>query len=187
MKKVFLSLFLIIGFSLYAQSFEWTLGLVDYKQSRSLDFSRPVNLKRGDAVNILVQSSADCWLYIIAQDSDRNVVVFHSGRIRAGEAYRSNPIQILPPSGQDTIYIIVSRNQEKNLEERIAAYTKDNEFRNGRNVVSAVLEMRREILSLAEAPDKPVPLGGAFRSYSDFEGRNYSGTYRYFKTILLNH
>lgn len=187
MKKLLIPLLLVIGFSAGAQEFEWSLGLVNARQNRGLDFSRPVRLTHGDIINLYIQSTADCWVYIIAQDSDRNVVVFYSGRIFAGRQFRTNPIQLLPPSGQDTIYLIVSRNPETDLDERIALYEKDSAFRNGRNIINAALSLRREYLDLAEAPERPVQLGGTFRGTTAFDGTRYSGADRYFKTILLNH
>jgi hypothetical protein len=187
LKKLFIPLLLVIGVSVYAQNFEWSLGLVNSRQNNGLDFSKPVRLNHGDIINLYIQSTADCWAYIIAQDSDRNVVVFYSGRISAGRQFRTNPIQLLPPSGQDMIYIIVSRNPEAELERRIAAYERDSAFRNGRNIINSVMSLRRDYLNLAEAPERPVQLGGTFRGTEVPEGKSYSGADRYIGTILLNH
>ena len=187
MKKLIIPFLLFLGISLYAQNFEWNLGLMDNRQGTGLDFSRPVKLDRGDIISILMQSDFDCWLYIIVQDAERNVAIFHNGLIQAGNAYRSNPVRILPPDGQDTIHIIVSRDRERALEERISVFERNDTARNGWNLINAVMDLRREILRLSEAPEKPVQLGGTFRTIGEIEGRNYSGSYRYSKTILISH
>ena len=184
--KALLLFFLLSGF-LHAQNFEWTLGLADNKKGVTLDFSRPLSLERGDTISIYIQSAVDCWLYIIAQDPNRDVAVFQSGQIKADEAFRTNPIQLLDSNGQDTIHIIVSREQEKILEARIDAFKKENAFRNGRNIINAALDLRRNILNLAEAPERPVQIGGAFRGFEDPQGLCYSGAEKYFKSILINH
>ena len=187
MKIKALLLFLFLSGMLHAQSFDWSLGMVDLRKGLSLGFSRPLRLERGDTVGVFLQSNADCWVYIVAQDSNRDVAVIHNGLVKEKEAFRTSPIQIMPPSGQDTIYIIVSRKQEKTIEDRIAIFEKEQDFRTGRNVINAVMELRREILNLNEAPERPLQLGGAFRGSENLEGINYSGAEKYFKTIIINH
>jgi hypothetical protein len=188
MKKNIAALVLfLVGFSLYAQNFEWSLILADLKNGVSLPFSRPVALRDGDTVSVFILSAADAYVYIIGQDPERNVEVFYSGAVKAGENFRTGPIQLLPPGGQETIHIIVSGEREVRLEAQIAAYQAEKVFRAGRNVVSAALELRREILLLTEAPERPVQMGGSFRGFDNLEGSGYSGAGKYFKTILINH
>ena len=181
-------IFLFLASSLSAQSFEWSMGLVDAKNEVSIGFSRPVNMKSGDAVNLYVQSSTECWLYIVVRDSGRNVTVFENSLLKAGVLYKSNSVQLKSRKGQEAIYVIVSEDGIKNLDDRIALHKRDNTSRTGRNVVTAVFEFGRSIPVQYEKMERPAQIGGnVSNGENSIEGVRYSGTDRYFKTILINY
>ncbi|AEF82458.1 hypothetical protein [Leadbettera azotonutricia] len=178
----------LLGPSLFAQAFEWSLAAVDKKRSAALPVSRPVSMRNGDTVSFLISTAADCHVYIIAQDADRNVTVVYSGPLPAGQVLESDPVQIIAPAGTETFHLIVSREKDPALESRIEMFRKSGAFRDGRNVANAALDFRRSISALKEAPERPVQMGGAFRGFNqDLEGVAYSGAEKYFKSIVINH
>jgi len=152
--------------------------LADIGRGVSLDYSQPVALQAGDTFSLLLLSEEKSWIYIIAQDSERNAIILHYGFLEANDLFSTNPIRLVPPGGQETIYVILSNVRETMLEAQIAAFQADASFRNGRNVINAVMELRRDILAIGEAPERPVQLGGSFRSFTNndyMEGLSFSG------------
>ena len=85
-------------------------------------------------------------------------------------------------------FLFVSEVGIKNLDDRIALHKRDNTSRTGRNVVAAVFEYGRSIPTQYENLEKPAQIGGNISSgENSIEGVRYSGTDRYFKTILVNY
>jgi hypothetical protein len=189
LKKSFAALLmLILGLPLFAQNINWSLVMLDSKKSDSMPFSRQVNLNTGDIISFLFSADADCHLYIITQNQERNAALLYNGFVTAGKDLQTGPIQIMPPGGMETVYFIVSGKADQKLEEMIAEYRKINNFRTGRNIINAAMDFRRNISALNEAPERPVIMGGAFRGFNqDLEGVAYSGADKYFKTIIINH
>jgi hypothetical protein len=168
------------------RNLSWSLALVDSK-SQGLSFSRPVPMQNGDVFSLTIAGGAACYVYVIVQDSEHNVLTLHAGPARANEAVSIGPMQVTPPEGSETFYVVVSLNEQTRLQEAINAYAKSGNSRNSRNLINAVMEIRRFVSRLKESPEKPVYMGGAFRGETQTQGTGYSGVDTYVKTLIISH
>ena len=191
MKKlliIFLLAGITFGLSAQASSVNWAMSLVD-KNGESLTFSRPVEMKNGDVFSIQINLETNAYCYVVAQDPDRSVAILHKAQQSAGSKIVLGPMQLTPPTGAESIYIIVSAGTQKELENKIAALTADAGSRKaGRDLINEVFNLRRDISKLKENAEKPVAMGGAFRKMGEpIPGISYSGAEVYVKTITINH
>ena len=191
MRKIFI-LFLLAGTAcgLFAQtsSVNWAMSLLG-KNGEGLPLSKPAEMKNGDVFSIQINLESNAYCYVIAQDSERGVAVLHNAQQSAGSKIVLGPMQITPPAGTESIFVIVSAGTQKELEAKIAALTTDaGSRRAGRDLVNEVFNLRRDVSKLKENAEKPVAMGGAFRKMGEtVSGTSYSGAEVYVKTVSVNH
>jgi hypothetical protein len=184
------ALFLSAVNSVFSQEKNFTWSLAMSSAQEAVSFTRPVSMKTGDIFTIYLQSETSCFAYVLAQDSENKIVVLHSGSLNAGEELLLGPMQITPPGGSETFYVVMSLEEQKQLKNTINAFNRNNtNSRASRNVLNAVMDLRRAVSRLREEPEKPVYMGGAFRGSGTpgIEGVSYSGLGTYVKTIIINH
>jgi hypothetical protein len=191
MKKFFVVLFVtgILGrvFCQNGNDLGWSMVLVDPKKEVSVSFSRPVAMKTGDAFSFIIQSDQDAYCYVVVQDSERNTIVLHGGRILAGKELNLGPLTLTPPAGTETFYVVMSLGEQQSLAAAIKGLGTGGRQRAGRRVMNEVFGIRRQVSALRENPEKPVFMGGAFRGAEAAEGRAFSGADTYVKTITISH
>ena len=165
--------------------FDWTLAL---SSNVNVSFSQPIEMRTGDNFSLYLRTETPSYCYIIVQDSEQKVQVVKSARLDAREEVRLGPIRILPPSGREVFYIVMSQTEQRDLSTRISAYERNSTQRNAREVINEVLALRRTVAVLNENPERPVYMGGAFRGGEDgFNGSEFSGSNFYVKTITISH
>jgi hypothetical protein len=186
-KSLCLVMLFICGTALFAQELKWQMALSS--GDKGLSFSSPVEMKSGDSIDILLSSENECFAYIIIQDTERNVVVLKSGKLKANDELRFGPMQLTPPGGPETFYIVMSRTEQKNLQQAVDTYNKNGNSRNSRNLISSVMRIRQSVSGVKESPEIPVSMGGSFRGTdtSPVAGTGYSGQEVYVKSIIVNH
>ena len=186
MRKILcIAAFWLCGAALFAQEgVSWSMALV--KDSRGIPFSRPVAMKSGESFTIVISAREDCFIYLVVQNSEKEVMVLLNQRLLAGETCYTGSIKLTPPSGSENFYAVVSRAEQKKLQNTIDARNKRANSRTGRNLLNAVLELRRGVSAFKENPEKPITMAGAFRGM-EFEGTEFSGAAAYVKTIIINH
>ena len=188
MKKTLFSVLLIwivqTGWS--QTNFDWTLAL---SSNIPVSFSQPIEMKTGDNFSLLLTSETPSYCYIIVQDSEQKVQVVNNSRLDAKEEVRLGPINILPPSGREVFFVVMSHTEQRDLSSKISIFERNATLRNGREVINEVLALRRAVSVLNENPEKPIFMGGAFRGGSDegFNGSEFSGSNCYVKTITISH
>jgi hypothetical protein len=198
MKKVrFFLLFLVITrFTLSGQTgqgreeaFDWTLSLSNQEELIAISPERPVELQTGDRISFTLKSRADCFVYVIAQDSENAVAVLHSNPVRNGETLRLGPLRITPPAGRETIFFVVSSRERPGLSGAVnAVRASPNSARAGRDLLNAVYGLRRDISQLGENPERPLAMGGSVRGTEDVPtGLLFSGAAAYVKILTLEH
>ena len=176
---------LCCSIALFAQqSLTWSLALV--KNSEGIPFSRPVVMKDGESFSIAIQSRQACYAYVIIQDSERQLTVVLNKRLSANESWQTPPLMLTPPSGSETFHIILSLTEQKELQNAIDTFNKENDSRTQRDLSNAIMAVRRSVSQFNENPEKPVGMGGAFRGREP-GGTEFSGVGTYVKTIVINH
>ena len=166
------------------QNLTWSLSLV--RENEGVGFSRPVAMKDGESFSIIIQTNQACYVYLIIQDSERNLSVLLSKRSSANETLQTPLFTLTPPGGSETFYVVISATEQKDLQAAIDAYKKQSDTRTARDLNNAIMEVRRSTSQFKENPEKPVGMGGAFRGRAP-AGTEYSGAGAYVKTIVITH
>lgn len=191
MKKI-LAVFLVIAAAggLFPQDagFEWTLALTAPEKEAPVSVAAPIQMEAGDVFSLYISPRAGCYCYVVAQDSQRTAAVLHSGRLSAGEELGLGPMRLVPPSGSEFFFVIMSLTEQKELQNKIKTFQRNGSPQNGRELLNQVLALRREVSALRENPEQPVLMGGTFRGERlSPEGLKFSGAGAYVKTITINH
>ena len=177
--------FLCIGLNLFSQqNVTWSLSLL--KGSDGIPFSRPVLMKDGDSFCIIVQPRQACYAYVVAQDSERQLIVLYNGRLAANETWQTPIILLTPPGGAETFHIVISQTEQSELKNAIETYQRQPGARTAQGLNTAIAGVRRDTSAFKENPERAVGMGGAFRG-RDPGGTEYSGAGAYVKTIVINH
>jgi hypothetical protein len=193
MKKFFLLLIVLsAAFGAFAQSgraFNWDIAMVNQKRSTGLSADQTVHMVTGDIFNFLITSEADCFVYIIAQCSDNSVIVLCESALKKGNELRVGPVELTPPAGTETFFVVVSAAAQKKLGQAVETYQKNpNSSRNARAALNEVFALRRDVSRLDQIPEQPVYMGGAFRGGDgSVAGIRFSGANLYVKTINISH
>jgi hypothetical protein len=97
--RLFLLFFTLARLTLSGQTqgevFSWTLALSnDREDPVALTLERPVELRTGDRIMFALTSTADCFVYVIAQDSENSVAILYSNVLRNGQTIGLGPLRI---------------------------------------------------------------------------------------------
>ncbi|MDR2785795.1 MAG: DUF4384 domain-containing protein [Treponema sp.] len=194
MKKLFfLPVLLFAAVSAFAQSgraaFDWSIALVNQRRVTGISADKTMRMETGDIFHFLIKSEADCFVYVIAQDSDNSVFVFHRGSLEKGKELRAGPAELTPPSGTETFFVVVSAAAQRKLDQALEAHQKNpNSPRAARAVMGEVFAIRRDISSLDQHPEQPVYMGGTFRGGDvSLPGLRFSGSNAYVRTFNISH
>ncbi|MDR0758642.1 MAG: DUF4384 domain-containing protein [Treponema sp.] len=174
-------------------SLDWSLGFnSDNPDAAGKSFSRPFNLRDGDALRILIQSETPTYCYVVAVDSENNAAVLERTELEKGEWTAVGPLILTPPGGQEIFYIVMSSTPQRALDSRLGVLMSRGESRTAmEDAVNEILRIRREVSQLREQPEMPVSMGGSFRG-GEFDlswesAYKYSGAECYVKSIIIRH
>ncbi|MDR1933428.1 MAG: DUF4384 domain-containing protein [Spirochaetales bacterium] len=198
MKKLFLIraaglviLLLLSGAVLFSQeqSVTWTMALVREEDGGGVrSFSRPLSMKDGERFTLMISAEESCHCYIVLQDAAQNTVLVYSGTAGPGKDLSFGPFRIDPPSGTETIHVVVSKTSRPTIDRAAENYTRSKTRRNASALMDSIYELRRSLSSLREQAEKPVLMGGAFRGREQPPaGVQYAGAPAYVKSIQIRH
>jgi len=170
-------------------NFSWSMGLQNVRSGEMVPFSAPVAASTGEQFRLVISSEAECFAYVIYESPDGNdVLVLHSGAMQKGEIWRSGVFQLTEPKGSESLFVLVSRNEQRTLAQRISAMGNNPTASQRRAVMNEVFRIRSDVSKTREAPEKPVLMGGAARGQEDRnQGVEFSGSAAYVKTISIEH
>ena len=170
------------------KSINWSLALQDIKTGEMVPFSAPVMSSTGEQYKLVVQPEAACFCYVIAESPDGEVAVLRDGSLKQGEVWYSLTLILTAPGGSESLWVVTSRNEQKELAQKITAYNKTPGIAQRRALMTEVYKIRSDASKFKEAPEKPVLMGGASRgSPEKIEGVGYSGLETYVKNISIEH
>lgn len=192
MKKYLLLLFFLVSVSIFAQQskpFSWSLALQNVKSGETVPFSAPVQSWTGEQFRLVINPGTGCYCYVVYESSTGDdVAILHSGLMKSGQSWYSSPMQLTDPKGSESLFIITSREEQKTLAQRIAAFKSNPGSAQRRALMNEIFRVRGEVSKFNEAPEKPVLMGGASRGGPEkSEGVEFSGLETYVKTISIEH
>jgi len=193
-KKVALLFILIFCFTAAVSAQQnravtWTLALQNFKTGDMVPFGAPVQSWIGEQFRLVIRPDADCFCYVIYESpTGDDVAVLYSGPLKRNEFWYSMVLELEPPAGSESFFIVTSRDEQRTLSQRITAFKSNSNTVQRRALMNEVFRIRTEASRLREAPEKPVLMGGASRGSSDRnQGVEYSGLDIYVKTISIEH
>jgi hypothetical protein len=185
----FAPLLLLLPALAFAQSdLTWKMAFLKYTKGKmeSVPFSRPLALADGDEFQLLVSPNTAAFVDVLYEDTTGEVTVLYQGATKAGQvvtlpAEKQN-FQVSPPKGTEKLHVLVSTKPQASLEALFKGLPK-----NSRAVLDELTRIKTALLSVAEAPEKPVPMGGVSRGMPDVKITEFKGADSYAKTIRFDH
>ena len=166
----------------------WSLALMNVRTGDLIPFSAPVQSWTGEKFRLIIDPDTDCFFYVIAESPVENDVgVLYAGALKKGE-WLSPVMELSPPQGSESLFIVASRDEQKALAQRISAVNTNPSTANKRALLNEVFRLRGEVSRFREEPEKPVLMGGAARGAPEkSQGVEFSGLETYVKTISIEH
>jgi len=171
------------------KSLDWSLALQNVKSGELLPFTAPINSFTGEKFRLQIHPTAACFAYVIYESpTGDEVAVLHAGTLKGGEVWLSQVLELAPPKGAESFYVIASIEEQKTLGQRITAFNSNSGSVQRRALMNEVFRLRSDVSKFKEAPEKPVLMGGASRGTPDKnQGVAYSGLNTYVKIISIEH
>ena len=195
--KVYLTLFLML-FALallpasaqrQGETFTFSLGLQNAKTGELVSFSAPVRSSTGEQFRLVINPDSACYCYVVNESpvSD-DVAVLYAGALKGGEYWFSPVMELEDPAGSESLFVIMSKEEQKNLYQMVAAYSSNPGSTQKRAVMNEVFRIRGDVSKFRERPEKPMLMGGVARGDPEkSQGVEFSGSATYVKTISLEH
>ena len=172
-----------------APGVDWKLALVKWGSTdiATLPFSRPVTLSDGDKFQLIIMDvKTPAYCYVIYDSTDGKLSPLLQSTLRPGESIslpsESEAFQVSPPGGTEKIFVLVTGERQTRLE-RLFKSPDD-----AQAILDEVARIRQSTSALAEAPERPAPMGGVTRGKNlALQGSEYEGQMSYVKTIRIEH
>lgn len=189
---LFFLVFCLAAFPVSAQqnkSFSWSMALQNIKSGDLLPLSAPISSFTGEKFRLQINPTSECYAYVIYEGpSGDDVAVLHAGPLKGGEAWLSQILELAPPKGAESFYVIASLEEQKTLNQRITSFKANSGSVQRRALMNEIFRLRSDVSKFKEAPEKPVLMGGASRGNpGKNQGVEYSGLDTYVKTISIEH
>lgn len=155
-------------------------------KTESVPFSRPLSLADGDQFQILLAPATPAFVDVLYEDTTGAVTVLFQGAVKAGQTVTlpavGQSFQVSPPKGTEKIHVVVSAKAQTALEAQLKGLPQ-----NSTAALDGLSRLKTALLSIAEAPEKPVPMGGVTRGINDVKVTEFHGSAAYVKTIRFDH
>ena len=166
----------------------WSLALQNLKSGEMLPFQTPVKSSSGERYRLIIVPQTNCFYYIIVEEANGNMAVYSTGALKGGETWQSPTFQLTAPSGTETLFVITSLKEQKDLVKRISDFSKNPGVTQRRGLMDELNRLRSQVSKFKETPEKPVLMGGTIRRKDKEDmGVAFSGQDIYVKTISIEH
>lgn len=171
-----------------AADLTWKMAFLKYTKGKmeSVPFSRPLTLVDGDQFQLLVSPVAAAYVDILYEDTTGEVIVLFQGPVKANQVItlpaEGQNFEVSPPKGTEKLHVIVGSSPQTALESKFRLLPKGSAA-----VLDELAKLKTALSSLAEAPEKPVPMGGVSRGMPDVKITEFKGQATYAKTIRFDH
>ena len=186
-------LFFLMCMMVFAQNLntiEWGMAIRKYNGSdyESISPHRPIAMENGDEYYIYLTSGSLGYFYVIMEYPDRTSQILYSGSPRnwVPELIINGDDNFIIPSGTGIIriHVVVSSAPRpllgQNLNQRLvgARHTA---------VIDEIQAIGRSISTVAEAPERPVKMGGGTRGEDSLTVFRYGGQNTYVRTVVIRY
>jgi len=189
MKKiVMVCLFIFTAVCLQAQTLSWDIQFLSGRAQESVPINQIIRMQTGDVFLITIRPASDCFGYIVSYDSQRQVNVIFNEPLLGGDVIYIGPFDIEPPSGTETLYVIMSMERQTRLEGLIQSYSDNPDSRqHSSSLYREVVKFQNEVSVLGEPASTFIASGGTTRGRSGNYVNRFSGKDLYVRAISIRH
>jgi len=189
MKKITAAcLFVFAGVCLQAQTLSWEIKFAKGKAQESVPIDKIIRMETGDTFQITITPDADCFAYVICQDSERQIIVLQNRPVAEGNEIRLGPFMIENPPGTETLYVIMSRERQVKLESLIQEYNRNKDSRqHANNLYREIVNLQNTASSLGEPASTFIASGGTTRGGAQENATRFSDKKLYVRPITIRH
>jgi hypothetical protein len=188
-KTVLLCLFILAGVCLQAQTLEWDLMFLKMGGSSGAaetpQISRTIRMKAGDLFEITITPASECFCYVVMYNAAKEIVVLSNRHLEGSEVINTGLLPIERRQGTKTLYVIMSREKQTEIENLIQIFNKDPSLPNKDNLHNEVVRLQKITSDLGEPPSIIIPGGVTERGNSDFT--RFSERETYVRIIAISH
>jgi hypothetical protein len=177
------------GATAQVKDLPWKMAVVqtDGGKQVSLPFNRPLSLKNGNHFFLVIIPEANGFLDVLYEDADGVLQqTMFSGPAKDGSPVilpsETEAFEVTPPNGTEKLHVVFSAKPVASLRSLYKGLPGTSA-----KLLDALAAYKTSLSSLAEAPEKPAPMGGTHRGLTDATMTEFRGKDAYVKTIRFDH
>jgi len=189
MKKITaICLFVLAGVCLQAQTLSWEIKFTRGRARESVPIDKIIRMESGDSFQVTITPESDCFVYIVCQDSERQIIVLQNRPATEGNEIRLGPVKVEDPPGTETLYIIMSLERQVKLETLIQEYNRNRDSKqHANNLYREVVSLQNTASSLGEPASSFIASGGTTRGGGEENATRFSDKKLYVRAITIRH
>jgi hypothetical protein len=166
----------------------WKMAVVKMEAGKevSVPFSRPLAFRDGDKFFLVIVPGADGFIDVLYEDTSGQLAVLYKGAVKSGAAVilpgPTQAFEVTPPDGTEKLHVFFAAQAPASVEALFKALPASSA-----KLLDAIAAYKTSLSRLAEAPEKPVPMGGTHRGLLDAAMTEFKGKDAYVKTIRFDH
>lgn len=191
-KFIGLVAFLLTVTPLVAEPLSWKMAFLKTQEGKteSIPYTRPLKLQNGDEFQLYISPEKSCWVMVLYEDTSGDLQPLFNAKAAAGQEIllpgKGQKFKVSPPKGSEKLHVLVSLDQPTALVKKLADLPL-----NSSEVLDDLADLKAAQAKLAEAAEKPVPMGGVLRSTKDdleaTKPTQFTGQEKYVRTIRFDH
>ena len=186
-KIIAICVFLAAGFYIQAQTLSWDIRFLKGEEMESLPISQIIRMETGEIFWICIESTSDCYCYVVSYDSQRQISVVYDELLEAGDEIRLGYFRIANPPGTETLYVLMSLQRQTLLETLIQNLNANPDSRqHADNLRREVFRLQNDASSLGDPASSFIASGGTSRGNEGYVTR-FSEKDLYVRTIVIRH
>jgi len=183
--------------------FAWAVLADMPAETRTLDFTVPLSLPEGTTLQIYIEQQSGSYIYLYLLSSSGQLYFLFPEQTDYYSAHppmekkfwipaKSDHFELVPPGGQEKLYLMASGHRLENLEKLTEKYMENRDDPEKKAAVLQELKkIRRQYSTLAQTTETSVPVAGTVRTRGDqdysFEAIKVNATDFYSKVLRINH
>lgn len=173
-----------------AKGLTWKMAFLkgDLVNAASQDLAKPIEMENGGKFRLYLElAESRAFLYVLYRGADASFATLANGQITGpGGLFLPSEMEtftVTPPSGTETIYVVLTKDRQSGLEKLLSKKKKD-----ANAIVEEVKRIQRSTAESTEIPQKPVPIGGAYRGEAEsMQASQFEGRETYVNILRLKH
>jgi len=147
-----------------SQSLDWEIQFRNESTREYMPINEIIKMENYSGFSLAVKPDSDSYCYVIFYDSDRETHVLENQVLKGGIEKPLGPWWIEEPSGVQTMYVVMSRSRQTDLEGLMALRESNPDSRlHSNNLYREIVSLQNRVSSLGEPASAIVTGGGTTR------------------------